>query len=250
MQKNIFLEYFKSLDLVHPCYNPHPNWAEELIDFFNLFSGKLPEGYLVSVFVVNDGSSKGIDSRDIQLLRTKIKRFYYLDLPKNLGKGAALREAIKLTQADLVMYTDADYPYRMENAWEMFDKLHSNEADIVVGVRDEQYYDQLPLARQIFSLSLKVMNYLFFPSLKVKDTQSGLKGFNQKGKKIFLKTQIAAFLFDMEFLVLASKEKDIRVSWIYVQVREGIVFSTMRFKTIIAELFNFTVILVRRIFMK
>jgi hypothetical protein len=89
------------------------------------------------------------------------------------------------------------------------------------------------------------MNYLFFPQLKVKDTQSGLKGFNQKGKEVFLKTRIPAFLFDMEFLVLASKRADIRIQWIYVQARQGIVFSTMRAKTILIELFNFVSILFR-----
>jgi hypothetical protein len=129
---------------------------------------------------------------------------------------------------------------------DMFRLLSTDAADIVVGVRDEQYYDQLPLGRKIFSLSLKVMNYLFFPQLKVKDTQSGLKGFNLKGKEIFLKTRIPAFLFDMEFLVLASKNPDIRIQWIYVQARKGIVFSTMRAKTILTELVNFTTILFRR----
>ena len=162
-----------------------------------------------------------------------------------MGKGAALREAVKQAKGDLIIYTDADYPYLIENAVEMFHLLSSDAADVVVGVRDEQYYDQLPLGRKIFSLSLKVMNYLFFPQLKVKDTQSGLKGFNQKGKEVFLKTRIPAFLFDMEFLVLASKRSDIRIQWIYVQAREGIVFSTMRAKTILTELYNFISILFR-----
>jgi hypothetical protein len=145
-----------------------------------------------------------------------------------------------------VIYTDADYPYIIANAVEMFRLLSTNAADIVVGVRDEQYYDQLPIGRKIFSLSLKLMNYLFFPQLKVKDTQSGLKGFNQKGKEIFLKTRIPAFLFDMEFLVLASQNPEIRIQWIYVKAREGIVFSTMRAKTIMTELLNFASILFRR----
>jgi hypothetical protein len=152
---------------------------------------------------------------------------------------------VRQTTGKWVIYTDADYPYLIENAVEMFRLLSSDTADVVVGVRDEQYYDQLPLGRKIFSLSLKVMNYLFFPQLKVKDTQSGLKGFNQKGKEVFLKTRIPAFLFDMEFLVLASKQSDIRIQWIYVQAREGIVFSTMRAKTILTELYNFISILFR-----
>ena len=192
---------------------------------------------------MNDWSKTGIRPEDIALLAREINTFTYIDSPVNQGKGGALREAVRQTTGKWVIYTDADYPYLIENAVDMFRLLSTDAADIVVGVRDEQYYDQLPLGRKIFSLSLKVMNYLFFPQLKVKDTQSGLKGFNQKGKEVFLKTRIPAFLFDMEFLVLASKRPDIRIQWIYVQAREGIVFSTMRAKTILTELANFASIL-------
>ncbi len=198
------------------------------------------------MYVVNDGSKSGIRTADIHLLSEKIAGFTYIDSPVNQGKGGALRDAVRLTTGKWVIYTDADYPYLIENAVEMFRLLSSDAADVVVGVRDEQYYDQLPIGRKIFSLSLKVMNYLFFPQLKVKDTQSGLKGFNQKGKEVFLKTRISAFLFDMEFLVLASKNPTIRIHWIYVQAREGIVFSTMRAKTIMTELINFATILFSR----
>ena len=214
--------------------------------YYGLFVKVLPKDLPIAVYVVNDGSSQGINEQDILYLNAQIPHFHYIDLPKNLGKGGALREAIKQTKAEIIIYTDADYPYELENALEMYRKLNEENLDVVVGVRDEHYYDQLPLARKIFSLSLKVMNYLFFPRLKVKDTQSGLKGFNQKGKIIFLKTQISAFLFDMEFLVMASNQKDIRMDWIYVQVREGIEFSSMKFKTILTELFNFGSILIRR----
>ena len=195
---------------------------------------------------MNDGSKTGIHPEDIALLDQEIGGFTYINSQINQGKGGALRDAVRQTTGKWVIYTDADYPYIIANAVEMFRLLSTNAADIVVGVRDEQYYDQLPIGRKIFSLSLKLMNYLFFPQLKVKDTQSGLKGFNQKGEEIFLKTRIPACLFDMEFLVLASQSPEIRIQWIYVKAREGIVFSTMRAKTIMTELLNFASILFRR----
>jgi glycosyltransferase involved in cell wall biosynthesis len=221
-------------------------WERDLVHYYREFVVKLPKETIVSVYLVNDGSSRGVEVTHLDYLRQEIPRFTFIDLPKNLGKGGALREAVAKTTGDIVIYTDADYPYQIQNAVDMFGRLERDESDVVVGVRDEQYYDQLPLPRKIFSLSLKVMNYLFFPRLKVKDTQSGLKGFNQKGKEIFLKTKIPAFLFDMEFLVLASNTKNIRISWIYVELREGIHFSSMRLKTILTELANFGLILLRR----
>ena len=218
----------------------------ELLHYYSLFKEAIPAETTIHTYLVNDGSKSGIRQKDIQLLEREIGGFTYIDSEVNQGKGGALRDAVRQTTGKWVIYTDADYPYIMANAVEMFRLLSTDAADVVVGVRDEQYYDQLPLGRKIFSLSLKVMNYLFFPQLKVKDTQSGLKGFNQKGKEVFLKTRIPAFLFDMEFLVLASKRSDVRIQWIYVQAREGIVFSTMRAKTILTELVNFASILFNR----
>ena len=214
-----------------------------MLHYFTLFKEAIPAETTIQMYLVNDGSKSGIRPEDIHLLFEKITGFTYIDSPVNQGKGGALRDAVRQTTGKWVIYTDADYPYLIANSVQMFHLLSTDAADVVVGVRDEQYYDQLPLGRKIFSLSLKVMNYLFFPQLKVKDTQSGLKGFNQKGKEVFLKTRIPAFLFDMEFLVLASKRPDIRIQWIYVQAREGIVFSTMRAKTILTELANFASIL-------
>ncbi|MEY2635909.1 MAG: hypothetical protein RLZZ197_385 [Bacteroidota bacterium] len=213
--------------------------------YYTLFKEAIPADTSIHMYLVNDGSKSGIRQEDIELLKAGVAGFTYIDSQINQGKGGALRDAVRQTTGKYIIYTDADYPYVIANAVDMFHLLSTDAADVVVGVRDEQYYDQLPLGRKIFSLSLKVMNYLFFPELKVKDTQSGLKGFNQKGKEIFLKTRIPAFLFDMEFLVLASKRPDIRIQWIYVQAREGIVFSTMRAKTILTELLNFTKILFR-----
>jgi glycosyltransferase involved in cell wall biosynthesis len=217
-----------------------------LLHYYSLFKQAIPSDTTIHTYLVNDGSKSGIRKEDIRLLEREIGSFTFIDSQINQGKGGALRDAVRQTTGKWVIYTDADYPYLIDNAVEMFRLLSTDAADVVVGVRDEQYYDQLPLGRKIFSLSLKVMNYLFFPQLKVKDTQSGLKGFNQKGKEVFLKTRIPAFLFDMEFLVLASKNPEIRIQWIYVQAREGIVFSTMRAKTILTELFNFASILFRR----
>ncbi|MFC0185351.1 Glycosyl transferase family 2 [Pseudarcicella hirudinis] len=229
-----------SLDIVHPCYNPHADWEKELLLYYNQFMSRIPRDVKTSVYVVNDGSQRGLEQSAIDFLYTNIPNFTFVSYEKNQGKGYALRKAVSETKADLVIYTDADYPYRMENAWEMFELLSKGNYDIVVGVRDNHYYEQLPFMRKVFSLSLKYMNYIFFPKLIVKDTQSGLKGFNRNGKVVFLKTTINAFLFDMEFLVLASRRKDLKIASIPVQVRDGISFSRMSWKTIKAELLNFS----------
>jgi glycosyltransferase involved in cell wall biosynthesis len=233
------LETLQALDIVHPCYNPHEGWEKELIHYYTIFAAQLPPEVEVNLYVVNDGSSKGITSERLSNLTAAIPSFHYVSYQQNQGKGFALRTAIAQTKSDLVIYTDADYPYRMENAWEMFRLLYEEKYDVVLGVRDDHYYSQLPFLRKVFSLALRTMNHIFFPSMFVKDTQSGLKGFNSKGREVFLQTKINSFLFDMEFVVLASKRKDLRLAKILVHVRDGITFSQMNAKTIKRELLSF-----------
>ncbi|MFM6938383.1 MAG: hypothetical protein ACKOXH_11990, partial [Aquirufa sp.] len=55
----------RSLDLVHPCYNPHTGWAEDLLYYFQQFRDQLPADLQVSVYLVNDGSSHGIQASDL-----------------------------------------------------------------------------------------------------------------------------------------------------------------------------------------
>ncbi len=231
------------LNIVHPIYNPKTGWAEALLHEYAHLKQMLPAQITIHMYLVNDGSGTGICVKDIALIKETVGQFTYIDSPVNQGKGAALRDAVRQTNGKYIIYTDADYPYLIANAVEMFHILYSDAADIVIGVRDKQYYYQLPLVRKIISMSLKKINFYFFPQLKVKDTQSGLKGFNENGKDLFLKTQIPTFLFDLEYLILASKSPNIRVHPIIIQSREGIVFSKVRVKTILIEVLNYIKIL-------
>ena len=228
-----------TLSIIHPCYNPHPGWEEELVRFHKILLSKIPDNFSTNLVLVDDGSRSGIGKEQLDFIKMEFPDFQYIKNPKNVGKGFALRTAMKQNLSNLIIYTDYDYPYEMKNVWSMFALLNNEKHDIVIGVRDNQYYKKLPFLRKFFSISLRLMNHLFFSSMFVKDTQSGLKGFNQKGKEVFLETKINSFLFDTEFIYLASKRKDIRMAKITLHLRDGIVFSTIKFKVIKQELLNF-----------
>ena len=83
------------------------------------------------MYLVNDGSKSGISPEDIRLLSDKISGFTYIDSPVNQGKGGALRDAVRQTTGKWVIYTDADYPYLISNAVEMFRLLSTDSADVV-----------------------------------------------------------------------------------------------------------------------
>ena len=76
------------------------------------------------------------------------------------------------------------------------------------------------------------------------DTQAGLKGFNSKGREMFLKTKVDTFVFDTEFIMLSYRNK-LNIKTIPLTLRPGLTFSRMGFRIMFRELFQFLKILMR-----
>jgi len=226
----------KILHIIVPCYNPDGGWDKTIVEKFSELRSSLP-GTELKLTLVNDGSIKGFENRNIKYLQSEIESFHLVSYPENKGKGYALRQGIEAADGDYFIYTDIDFPYTIESMAAIYDDLQ-NGADVVVGIREREYYEKVPPRRVIISKMVKkLIRYLL--KTQITDTQCGLKGFNNKGKEIFLKTSINRFLFDMEFVKLASGDKNTVVKPQRVFSRPGIVFSHMNYKVLLGESFNF-----------
>ena len=236
----------KSLDIVLPCYNPRTDWAQNVVASMLKISRALPEVYL-QLTIVNDGSSHNVSEQDFIFIREGIAPIplQALSHSPNRGKGYTLREGILASSNELAIFTDIDFPYTEESLISLYSQLATGKGDIVPGVRDETYYKDVPPTRRFISKTLRKMLKLFL-NLEITDTQCGLKGFNQKGKKIFLSTRINRFLFDMEFIYLGSNARDIQISPCEVELKPDIVFSKMNWRILLREMVNFIGILIRR----
>ena len=226
-----------TFDLVLPCYNPAAGWVDRVLAAWNrlpILIGKQPD----RLILVNDGSTKGIAKDDIQRLRAGIPQLHYIEHYPNRGKGHALRQGVEASTADVVVYTDVDFPYLEESLAEVALKLMHDEADVVPGVRPDAYYDGVPADRRRISRMLRWMLKRIL-KLKITDTQCGLKGFNAKGRAVFLRTGIDRFLFDLEFIFLASKTPNLRIEPVPVTLKPGIQFSHVSTKVLLAETVNF-----------
>ncbi len=225
------------LDVVLPCYNPLPGWANNILTSMARIRELLPDTEL-HLYLINDGSTKTIAPEEITTLKENLPNFNYFHYQENQGKGYALREGVKHTKHEFCIYTDIDFPYTEESFKNVFSALKDNKADIVVGIRDEEYYAKVPPARVKISKTLR-----FFAKkllhLPVNDTQAGLKGFNRKGRQTFLKTTIDRYLFDLEFLFEANKVKGLRILGLKVALKPGIVFSKMNTRVLLNEGMNF-----------
>jgi glycosyltransferase involved in cell wall biosynthesis len=215
-----------SIDIVIPCYNPHPNWAIAIVQNMKQLQQAFPT-QIINCIVVNDGSTKGFTSEECYVLMQQLPAAQIVQYSKNKGKGFALRYGMQYCQAPFALYTDLDFPFEQSSMESMIHALLKG-ADIVLGKREKSYDNQLYPYRKLLSKLSKIFNENVL-RMKTKDTQGGLKAFNTIGKNIFLQTKINRYLFDTEFILLASKQKKANIQEIIIATKPGIHLSEMGF---------------------
>lgn len=237
-----------NLSIVLPCYNPLANWADTILSSMKSIQEQLPQ-LDIQLIVVNDGSNKNIDAASIHKLKESIHNFEYIDYQPNRGKGYALRQGIAKVTNDLCIYTDIDFPYTTDSFVALFHQLYQESLDVVVGIRDAEYYKHVPTIRKWISKILRFFIRLFL-RIKITDTQCGIKGFNKKGRQVFLSTQIDRYLFDLEFVFLSSHTPDLKIKALPVTLNPDIVFSKVNFKILFSESKNFLTLVFKSFFYK
>lgn len=222
-----------TLDLVLPCYNPAEGWALSVISQIAGLQQLLPDTTLC-IYLVNDGSTRGVNPEDIGLLKNTFSNFTYLCYAQNRGKGYALRLGAQASQHPYCIFTDIDFPYCPASLVQVYRTLVEQKADIAVGVRKRDYYKEVPGIRTSISKLLRFFNKRIL-RLPVSDTQCGLKGFNRQGRQLFLKTKTDRYLFDLEFMLLASRSPALQLIPVQVNLRPGIQFRKMGLALLLAE---------------
>lgn len=224
----------KTIDIILPCYNPISGWQNQIIVSYSELVKLLPE-YKIAIILVNDGSSSGISENDITFLKESILDFTYIPSDTNLGKGAAIKKGFEVSTAYFSVFTDIDFPYHEQNIVAMLEKLVQN-ADIVIGIRDQNYYQKVPFVRSMLSKSFKKTIKVLF-KIPTTDTQAGLKAFSKKGKEIILKTETNRYLFDLE-LIKRSAKANLNFAYVSLNLKENIVLSKLSMKILLGEVLN------------
>ena len=225
------------ISLILPVYNPVSGWADTVLIKTAELKAIYP-GYVFEVIIVNDGSNND----DYTFEKAKISSFNLIDYMPNKGKGEAIRTGVRASSGEVVIYTDIDFPYTIYSISSVIDSLCEQKFNVVIGVKDRSYYDLVPPVRRFISRLFRFFVRLFL-HIPTDDTQCGLKGFDQKGKEVFLKTTIDRYLFDLEFVFLASGDKDVKVKTQEVKLRDDVQFRKMNLSILRSELWNFLKIL-------
>ncbi len=224
------------VSIVLPMYKPCGPWPDEFLQNVKEWNEYLSPYVQVDYIVVHDGlpDTYTINTfRSICVTHPEIQFNWYT---RNRGKGYALRQGVRISTATNTLTMDFDFPYRKESTYEMIGLLQQGH-DVIVGKRSNEYFKQIPFKRKAIS---KIFSWLSsaFLGLPLRDAQSGIKGFNQKGRSVFLETTINRFLVDTEFILRASKE-NLDMKTIQIEPKPCLYFTNFGFKVIRTESGNF-----------
>ena len=224
------------LSIIVPAYNEEKNLFKN-INGFNKYLSQ--QKYDYEIIIVNDGSTDNTWQIASELAN-KNNKIKLINIKKNKGKGAAVRQGLLSASGEYRLFLDADNATsidHIEKVWPYF----KEDYDVVIGSRnpkDAKGADQV-VSQPLWKRLLGICGNLLIRFMAVKgiwDTQCGFKAFTKKAvENIAPKTTTNRWGFDVEILALAQhmnyKIAIIPVSWINSEEsRVGIkgYFSTLK----------------------
>ncbi len=154
------------------------------------------------VVVINDGSSDGTLARIKQIKNKKIK---VINKRKNQGKGAAIRDALKIAKGDVVIIQDADLEYDPDEYKLVLAPILAKKADVVFGSRfvgnqpHRVLYFWHYVGNKLITLLANVLT-----NLNLTDMETCYKAFTKEVARR-LDLQEKRFGFEPEFTIKAAR---------------------------------------------
>lgn len=197
------------VSIVVPVFNSARYLRGSLLAIAGFLGGRAGGGELV---VVDDGS------RDTTLDVVRAAQDE-LGVPltllvngENRGKGFSVRRGLAAASGELVVFTDADLAYPVENFTRVLDAL-AGGADLAIASRvhpDSRYVTSPRFFRRIYTRHTigRAFNLLTRLVLvpDIHDTQAGLKGLHRAAlDQLLPHLTLDRFSFDVELLVVARR---------------------------------------------
>lgn len=173
----------------------------------------------LTIVVVDDGS--GIVYQEIFDELEALPGVVILRHETNKGKGAALKTGFEFVLAHgneyrQVVTADADGQHRKEDIIKMVEAVKQNPDALVLGVRS--FDGAVPLRSRIGNVLTKAIFRAFF-SIRISDTQSGLRGIQLSMVSRFVSIPFNRYEYETEMLLVSSRAslpiKEIPIQTVY-----------------------------------
>ncbi len=206
------------LSFIIPCYNEEKRLQKNLPRILAF----LKDNVQISkeLIIVDDGSEDQTSKMASELLQGSQIQWLIHRLPKNQGKGAAVKKGVELAKGDFILFFDIDISTSLENIHDVIDLMHKNKSPIIIGNRilsESKITNTQNILRRFAGNIYRRMG-TFLLGLHVSDVGCGFKCFRADiAKKLFPLLTISRWSFDAELLLLAERKKipiqEIPVLW-------------------------------------
>ena len=186
------------VSIVIPAYN-----EEDLIEETLYSVKKELKDLKISweIILVNDGSQD--KTAEITKKTSQVK---LINLKKNSGKGAAIKEGMLAANGEKIIFMDADLSVPLKFIKPMIDILE--KSDIVIGTRrvtKSKIMIHQPWIRETLGRVFTKLTQ-FMTQTNLSDYTCGFKGFSHEAsQKIFSNAVIDRWAYDSEIMFLAGK---------------------------------------------
>ena len=186
------------MTVVIPAYNEAarlPATLDALEQFLDRWGIDYP------VLVVDDGSRDAT----ARLTADRGRRFSTHSLPRNCGKGAAVRAGMLQAHGEIAAFVDADLSCGLDCLRRGYDLLLAGRAEVVLGARNaagSEVHFRRPWMRKLASTVFRGITRCLISS-QVSDSQAGFKMFRRSAsQQIFSRATLDGFAFDVEVVFL------------------------------------------------
>ena len=203
------------ISVVVPTFNEEPVLAKTLSRIRRFLEGR---GEPFEVIVVDDGSSDRTAGVAESFARED-SRVRALRLPRNRGKGAAVREGVRAARGEFVFFLDADLSTPPEEIDAFLPALRDG-AGLVLGSRrvaGAVLERRQPRFREFLGKGYTLLARLLVAP-GVRDFTCGFKGFSAAAcREIFPRQSVDRWAFDAEIVAIARSRgvpiREIPVRW-------------------------------------
>ena len=170
------------------------------------------------IVVCDDGST----DRTVEVMQDYAhRRVRLVRLPRNRGKGAAIRTAILASRGEYVLFSDADFSTPITELPRVLHPLEAGQAEITIGSRRQADGSDMrasqPPYRRAFGKLFHALATLFAVR-GIGDTQAGFKALRgDVARELFARMKLESIVFDVELLYLARQHgyrvREVPVRW-------------------------------------
>lgn len=184
----------------------------------------------LKLVVVDDGSSEAFRP----VFEALDKRVTLISYPDNKGKGGALKTGIRyimdhMPECERLVTADADGQHRYADIRRVLDKSEEMPGALVLGSR--AFDGDVPL-RSRFGNAMTRQVFAIASGVKVRDTQTGLRGFDRDGMRLFVDVPGDRYEYEINMLLTAARAEmpiyEVTIETVYLNDNESSHFNPLK----------------------